>query len=91
MSSERDGRGAGLIRFDTNGKAIIECSKECNNDKSGRWAMPAPVSGRTMLQLKTERFRNRKVIVEIAAAGIAVFVFVAWEPGWDGLDWWRHS
>lgn len=53
--------------------------------------MPAPVSGRTMLQLKTERFRNRKVIVEIAAAGIAVFVFVAWEPGWDGLDWWRHS
>jgi hypothetical protein len=49
----------------------------------------APVSGRTTLPLKTERFRNWKLIgLEIAAAGIAVFVFVAWEPGllgWAGL------
>ena len=51
--------------------------------------MPAPVSGRTTLPLKTERFRNWKLIgLEIAAAGIAGFVFVAWEPGllgWAGL------
>jgi hypothetical protein len=51
--------------------------------------MAGPVSGRTTLPLKTERFRNWKLIgAEIAAAGIAVFVFVAWEPelpGWAGL------
>ena len=50
--------------------------------------MAAPVSGRTTL-LKTERFRNWKLIgVEMIATGLAIYVFIAWAPGmpgWAGL------
>jgi hypothetical protein len=58
------------------------------NGYGGRWAMPAPVSDRATL-LKTERFRNWKLIgVEMIATGLAIFVFIAWAPGlpgWAGL------
>jgi hypothetical protein len=51
--------------------------------------MPAPVSSRTALRRKTERFRNWKLIgVEIVVTALAASAFLAWEPGllgWAGL------
>jgi hypothetical protein len=45
----------------------------------------APVSGRTTLPLKTERFRNWKLIgIEVIATALAVCGFLAWAPGFPG-------